>query len=886
MSGEWIRQPTGTTSVVFVHGILSSGETCWRSKNGTYWPELLKNENDFRSIGIYVFTYKTGFDSGRYSLMDIVDNLKEHFFNLDSVANSQEIIFVCHSMGGIIVRKLIVDRINDFLDRGIKVGLYLVASPSLGAEYANWLEPIARLAGHSQALALRFSQNNDWLNNLNTTFINLKESNRLKIYGKELLEDRFIIKKYFFKFLFRKQVVPPFAGAIWFGEPIKIPNSDHFSIAKPEDNKALQHRLLLIFIQNFIQNKDNTVSKSTKNFQPPENDSSPPALPAAYMERGCYDQAIATVLQENTKRRIRIVFGLSGSGKTTLISKFFFDMSKELGKQAIKWIDCRLTFHKPSKLEIFRLIVFDNVPNKRHPMFEWLPAIGLDTIIIVTTTHEDVATSIQSKTANFNSPNTIVRLDYFNGIEVDTFLERTLPSSKLSYAMDIAKKLGGLPLAIQLLKDVFIDNNDDFLLKKFKNFNGEFFILLRLWLLSYDDKGDLEKVLNTLCSVPVVGMDRDALTYILQSNTFETQIKILRGIGLISEVSFAGLSIQQDNLLIAHEVVRKNFSNDDATISSISRRRYQELLKTRLSNTTNQGRGILTCIDAWLSAWEDVFDLSSGNFDERYEILGKHLHTLTALDSCWEKALECIPDFLNDRFRNPGKENCAIVIGIAHMVYKLPKSRQLAKIMLIGGQNDDLWARGASLSAAAEQFRKVGDREEGKEELKNWIIFSYENFNRNRGNPSSHWSDPLDLDFLVVIAGILNLGNLNDAITIVENKSFKDRFPHTTLTHLALMVRLAKDGIFSSSKSERFLNIIYDWTALVNSSPQRVQETAFRIGNYLKRYHNVDLKILKPPIISHPDRKATFSLDIAQLIFYDHFFNFVRTEEDSPKIHI
>ncbi|MFW5640274.1 MAG: hypothetical protein ACOC0H_03815 [Thermodesulfobacteriota bacterium] len=45
MKGTWIQKPKGETTVVFVHGILSSGEACWRNRNGAYWPELLKNEN-------------------------------------------------------------------------------------------------------------------------------------------------------------------------------------------------------------------------------------------------------------------------------------------------------------------------------------------------------------------------------------------------------------------------------------------------------------------------------------------------------------------------------------------------------------------------------------------------------------------------------------------------------------------------------------------------------------------------------------------------------------------------------------------------------------------------------------------------------------------------
>jgi hypothetical protein len=266
MRGEWVRKPDGLATVVFVHGILSSGEGCWNNANGAYWPELLKNETELEAVGIYVYSYQTGFDSGSYSLSNVVDDLKEHFFTLDHVADSRKIVFVCHSMGGIVVRKFIVERLNDLLDCNIEIGLFLVASPSLGSDYANWLEPIAKFAGHEQAKALRFNQDNQWLTDLDKTFMNLKESKRLTLYGKELLEDKFVT----LKSIWRKQVVQPFSGNRYFGESFKVAGSDHFSIAKPEDSNAVQHRLLIEFIKTLFgrSGKILTISDATIGSSP------------------------------------------------------------------------------------------------------------------------------------------------------------------------------------------------------------------------------------------------------------------------------------------------------------------------------------------------------------------------------------------------------------------------------------------------------------------------------------------------------------------------------------------------------------------------------------------------------------------------------------------
>jgi hypothetical protein len=256
MRGDWVRQPEEDAVVAFVHGILSSGESCWRHDSGAYWPELLKNESVANGWGIYVYSYQTGFFSGTYSLNDVVDDLKERFLNLDHLVKYRRIVFVCHSMGGIVARKFLVERVNDLLDRNIEVGLFLVASPSMGADYANWLAPLAKLLGHTQADALRFTQQNIWLNGLDKEFRNLKESGRLTLNGKELIEDKFVL----LPGLLRKQVVEPFAGARYFGEPYKVTGSDHFSIAKPADTQAVQHRLLMAFLEKLPKPSATAVS--------------------------------------------------------------------------------------------------------------------------------------------------------------------------------------------------------------------------------------------------------------------------------------------------------------------------------------------------------------------------------------------------------------------------------------------------------------------------------------------------------------------------------------------------------------------------------------------------------------------------------------------------
>jgi pimeloyl-ACP methyl ester carboxylesterase len=243
MRGNWIRESPDRGVVVFVHGLATDGRACWTNKNGTYWPDLLAADTVIDGPGIYVFTYRSDAFRAGYHLADAVDALREHLW-LDSVLPARHVIFVCHSMGGIVVRRLLVQRRSEFSHAGMPIGLFLLASPSLGSNYAEWFATLARVLGHPQLQTPRFSDDNTWLNDLDRDFVNLQASRRLRLLGKELIEDRLAVVPRWF---WRKQIVRPVSGARHFGEPYKVANSDHGSIAKPADREDIQHRLLREF---------------------------------------------------------------------------------------------------------------------------------------------------------------------------------------------------------------------------------------------------------------------------------------------------------------------------------------------------------------------------------------------------------------------------------------------------------------------------------------------------------------------------------------------------------------------------------------------------------------------------------------------------------------
>jgi predicted alpha/beta hydrolase family esterase len=261
MKGEWLRPATVSTSIIFVHGILSSGDEAWTNRSEVTWPELLSQEPAFVDMGIYIYSYQTSFLSGSYSLEDIVDDLKERL-RMEVLPRARRLIFVCHSMGGLIVRKYLVERQVDLIEGGIDIGLFLVASPSLGDKYANWLSLVTRNIGQMQVEALRFSDDNMWLNSLDKQFKNLKEDGKLRLRGKELIEDKLFaedgtlasrLRAILSALFWRRPIVARHEGARYFGEPLKISGTDHRTIAKPESRGEIQHLSLCDFINGVIR---------------------------------------------------------------------------------------------------------------------------------------------------------------------------------------------------------------------------------------------------------------------------------------------------------------------------------------------------------------------------------------------------------------------------------------------------------------------------------------------------------------------------------------------------------------------------------------------------------------------------------------------------------
>lgn len=111
-------------ALVLVHGITGDGKSSWTSSNGIYWPTLMKSDPIFEDVDVYVHEYTTNLFGNCLPVTDLANNLRLHLKNARVFDDHEQVIFLAHSMGGLVVRQFLL-RNRDSKDIIDKVPLAL-----------------------------------------------------------------------------------------------------------------------------------------------------------------------------------------------------------------------------------------------------------------------------------------------------------------------------------------------------------------------------------------------------------------------------------------------------------------------------------------------------------------------------------------------------------------------------------------------------------------------------------------------------------------------------------------------------------------------------------------------------------------------------------------
>jgi len=244
----WFRfLSNANATLIFVHGFLSNSRSCWEGK--AFWPELVAADPRLAGLNLYLAEYHTSPSSGLYDLSQCAQELRSQLAIPDADGNpppiaGNQLVFVCHSMGGIVARELLESYSHIFKDK--RVGLVLMASPSTGSSYANLAAPIFRIWQNRQLKLLRNGDQS--LTDLDRRFKRLVHERRIPtLIGTEACEHRLLrFAPIISRFL--GSVVKIDSASRYFGEPRVLPCTTHGSIVKPTDIGHASHQFLVEFL--------------------------------------------------------------------------------------------------------------------------------------------------------------------------------------------------------------------------------------------------------------------------------------------------------------------------------------------------------------------------------------------------------------------------------------------------------------------------------------------------------------------------------------------------------------------------------------------------------------------------------------------------------------
>jgi pimeloyl-ACP methyl ester carboxylesterase len=256
----WRADNRSDTVLIFVHGVLSSPRGAWLLEGKTdstasvFFPDLVADDPRFGQPAIFMAGYETDLSTGNYDIEQAVKSVREALvlpdLNGHHVLDRHNIVFVTHSMGGVVVRDLLTRYTDDF--KGKNIGLVMYASPSHGSQFATDLDFAAQTLGQSQVRQMRLGST--YLADIHGRFLDLRQRGTLSITGAEACEN-LAIGGWFTRLVANLLggdglVVDPGSCSVYFNSIRVIPRTTHTTISKPNDRQHESFSFLLNYYAN------------------------------------------------------------------------------------------------------------------------------------------------------------------------------------------------------------------------------------------------------------------------------------------------------------------------------------------------------------------------------------------------------------------------------------------------------------------------------------------------------------------------------------------------------------------------------------------------------------------------------------------------------------
>lgn len=223
---RYVRRTNADTVIVFVHGVFGDARSTWtNSKTGAFWPDLVAGDTSLGTPDVFVHSFATPYSGPAYTIDELVEQMKLVMDGSEVFSKHGRVIFVCHSMGGLVVRGFL--RRYQPLASQVPLIVFL-ATPTGGSQIANLASLLSRnpqLGGMLPAGADSYTRvlERDW------------RAAGFSIVSKCGYEMRDTMNI---------RVVDQTSAASLCDGPVTPIDADHIDIAKPADRQSESYMLL------------------------------------------------------------------------------------------------------------------------------------------------------------------------------------------------------------------------------------------------------------------------------------------------------------------------------------------------------------------------------------------------------------------------------------------------------------------------------------------------------------------------------------------------------------------------------------------------------------------------------------------------------------------
>ncbi|PAV60383.1 hypothetical protein WR25_23569 [Diploscapter pachys] len=256
--------------IVMIHGLRGSVDYTWRQKDSQSniisqcWPKdwlPLDIQQPIRIIGIDYPSYLIQFTGTMESLQIRADRFKKQL--LEAGLGRRPIIFICHSMGGLLAKRMLIDR-EDWASR--TAGILFIATPHRGSPIAAWsyefLYPTedVKFLREKNPLIVKLDEDFEPVSNQLPVIASMVETRPSNLVGTA-----------------KGIIVPSNSGVLNRGVVYHI-DEMHHNVCKPSERTSPSYGVIINFIKDSVEKAKTLVpkemsSESTEQKEKPEGGS-------------------------------------------------------------------------------------------------------------------------------------------------------------------------------------------------------------------------------------------------------------------------------------------------------------------------------------------------------------------------------------------------------------------------------------------------------------------------------------------------------------------------------------------------------------------------------------------------------------------------------------